>query len=189
MAFQRGFKTQTENLALELRRELGLSDTDRLEPRLACEHLAIPIAAISWLARRDTEASEHLLTVDPTCFSAGTVFCGPARVIVLNDGHHVHRQVSSIAHELGHVLLEHPPGQAIDPVTGCRTWSQAHEEEADWLGGCLLAPRSGLSQLVNGAGDLQAAAHHLGISVQMITYRYNTTGLARQHQRRDAKRG
>ena len=188
MAFRRGFKSQAEALALELRQDLGLSATDRFDPREACAHLAIPVAAIAWLARRDSEASDHLLTVDPGCFSAGTVFCGPARAIVLNDGHSPARQNSSIAHELGHVLLEHPPGNAIDPLTGCRTWSKTHEEEADWLGGCLLAPRKGLEQLVSSPTGLESVAEHLAISSEMIQYRYNATGLARQHQRRDAKR-
>ena len=183
MPLRRGFKTEAASLATEFRTELGLAITDPFDAHAACAHLDIPVATISFLARRDEEAADHLLQVDSTCFSAGTILVGPARMIVLNDSHHPHRQKSSLAHELGHVLLEHPAGHVIDPVTGCRSWSADQEQEADWLGGCLIAPREGLQALVRNEADLARVGELLGISDQMLTYRYNITGLARQRER------
>jgi Zn-dependent peptidase ImmA (M78 family) len=184
MALRRGFKAEAARIALEFRAEMGLAAGDRLDPHAACAHLAIPVATLSSLEWRDPEAATQLLRIDSSCFSAGTVLSGSMRLIVLNDSHHVNRQSSSLAHELSHVVLEHPPGPAIDPETGCRTWSDEHEQEADWLGGCLLVPRDGLAAIVTGAEHLVAAAEHFCVSDEMISYRYNVTGLRRQHERR-----
>lgn len=184
MAYARGFKAEAERLALELREELGVSVDGRLDPRAACAHLAIPVASLTFLARRDAEAAHQLLAVDAGCFSAGTVLAGSARIIVLNDAHHPNRQVSSLAHELAHVLLEHPPGHVIDAVTGCRTWSAEHEMEADWLGGCLLVPRPTLDAMVVNVDALPEVAELLGVSEAMMSWRYNATGMAAQHRRR-----
>jgi Zn-dependent peptidase ImmA (M78 family) len=62
---------------------------------------------------------------------------------VVNERHSRTRLANSIAHELSHLLLSHPPSAGFDPL-GNRDWHQEEEDEADWLAGCLLAPRGGL---------------------------------------------
>lgn len=96
------------------------------------------------------------------------------KLIVVNDAHTPERQANTISHEVAHFLLDHPPGPAFGEFG--RTLSKAMEAEADWLAGCLLVPASGIPitmQLCG--GDLEAAAAHYGVSLQLMRWRHNAT--------------
>jgi hypothetical protein len=187
MPLRRGFKTQAELISVAVRAEIGLSPADPLDPHRLAEHLGIPVAMLEGLRPRAPEAVDHLLGEGVRCFSAATVFRGTRRMIVANPAHPPGRQANSLAHELAHVLLEHQPGPAIDTL-GARVWPGEHEEEADWLGGALLAPREGiLAVMIRCDRDVAAAAAHFGVSTELMTWRYNQTGVARQLGARDAK--
>jgi Zn-dependent peptidase ImmA (M78 family) len=187
VALQRGFKAWAKQIADDTRRELGLGPHDRLNPRVLAESLIIPILDLSSL--RDTApAVEHLLSVETSVFSAVTVFDGPRRAIVHNDGHALVRQNSNLSHELSHGLLGHPPTPALDD-TGCRVWDQDIEDEASWLAGCLLVSESAALSIARGNWTTEAAAVHFGVSERMITYRLNATGArTRIHRARLARR-
>ena len=47
MALRRGFQAEAKRLATEVRKDLGLSATDALNPWQLAEHLAIPIIPLS----------------------------------------------------------------------------------------------------------------------------------------------
>lgn len=98
MSFRRGFKTEANNLAEEVRGELGLSPLDALDPHALGDHLDIPIVRLSDCLK-DAPAVQHLLEVEKEVFSAVTVFAGHRRTIVHNDAHALVRQHSNLAHE------------------------------------------------------------------------------------------
>jgi len=181
-AFRHGFKAECERLSLELRGELGLSASDRLEPTLLAKELAIPVVSLLDLGERARDAAVQLMSVDPGCFSAATIFCGPKRMIVYNPSHPPGRHANSVAHELSHVILEHEPGP-VREAGGERRWLASQEAEADWLAGALLAPREGVLAVMYRLGDTGAAACHFGISTQLMTWRLNHTGAAVQMKR------
>src|SRR2546422_3194242 len=146
MALRRGFKTEANHTAREVRAELGLRLIDPLDPWALARHLEIPVLPLSSYAGLAADAVHHFHRVDRGAFSAVTVFDGPRRLIVYNDSHSPGRRASDLAHELAHALLLHRPGPAFDH-RGCRRWDSVQEEEANWLGAALLLweePRRGL---------------------------------------------
>jgi hypothetical protein len=186
MAFRRGFKSEGNDIVVEVRHELGLSLYDRLDPYKLAALLEIPVVGLSSL-REEAPAVEHLLRGEPEVFSAVTVFAGHERTIVHNDAHAPVRQVSNLSHELSHALLLHPPTPALDN-NGCRHWNQDTEDEANWLSGALLIPEAAAMLIAKGRWrDRPDAARHFGVSQQMISYRLNATGALVRVQR--ARRG
>jgi Zn-dependent peptidase ImmA (M78 family) len=175
---RRGFKTEANDLAREIRKELGLQLLDPLDPWLLADHLAIEVIALSELADDADGAVRHLLHVDPASFSAVTVFYGTERLVVHNDAHSPGRQASNLSHELSHGLLLHPPAPALD-AGGCRNWDPVLEGEAQYLAGALLITEEAALQIVRSGKSLDAAAVRFGVSSPMVQYRINVTG-ARQ---------
>lgn len=181
MGYRRGFKTEANGLAGEVRTELAISELDPLDPRRLAALLEIPIVGLSELALA-APAVDYLLSTDSGAFSAATVFCGARRTIVHNDGHAPSRQNSNLAHELAHGLLQHRPTCALDAV-GCRNWDQDVEDEAAWLAGVLLVSEAATIAIAQGRWGLAEAARHFRVSERMIRYRLNATGAVKRVQR------
>lgn len=175
MALRRGFKSEAQKIANEIRAELGLSALDRLDPWKVAEHLDIPILGLSDF-QTDAPFAVHYLSVnEPECFSAVTVFRGYSRTIVHNDSHAPVRQVSNVAHELAHALLMHPPTPALNDY-GCREWNQDIEDEANFLGPLLLVSDYAAVQIVLHGMSHEDAAQTYGVSVPLLRLRLNISG-------------
>jgi hypothetical protein len=174
VAYRRGFKTEAESLAAEVRQELGLQTLDPLDPLLLARHLEIPVMALSEF-REVSPGAVHLLDVDPSAFSAATIFAGRRRLIVHNDAHSAERQSSNVGHELGHGLLHHAPTPALDD-RGCRLWDQGIEDEAQYLAGALLIPRDACIAMVFRNASVAQIAAEFGVSEPMARYRVNISG-------------
>ena len=176
---RRGFKSEANEIAREVRGELGLKLADPLDPLLLAVHLEIPVIALSELAADAPSGTHHFLHVAREVFSAVTVFSGTERVIVHNDSHSPGRQSSNIAHELSHGLLLHPATPALGPG-GCRDWDPMVEQEAEWLAGALLISEEAALWIARQGLTLDQAASHYGVSRQMIQFRLNVTGARRR---------
>jgi Zn-dependent peptidase ImmA (M78 family) len=175
MAYRRGFKSEANATAREIRAELRLKDLDKLDPWALAAHLLVPVESLSDYVHDAPGAVHHFTTVDQGAFSACTVFHGARRKIVHNDAHLPGRQASNVTHELAHALLLHPPTPALDD-RGCRLWNQNIEDEAQWLAGALLLTEDAALWIVREGASAPVAAEHFGISEQMVTYRVNVTG-------------
>ena len=123
MPLRRGFKSETNEIVRESRAELGLGPVDPLNPWLFADYLGVPVVAMTNLVDVAGSAVTYFSEVDPSSFSAVTVFRGSHRMIVHNDSHVPGRQKSDVSHELSHALLLHPPSPAIYD-RGCRVWNQ-----------------------------------------------------------------
>lgn len=174
MAYRRGFKTEAEALAREIRAELALGPLDPLDPQALADHLDIPVVPLSDFLRTNPGV-RPLLENEQGAFSAITVFRGSRRLVVHNDAHYPARQNSNIAHELAHGLLLHPPTPALDNK-GCREWNEDIEDEADWLAGALLITEDAALSIVRRSHTLDVAAALYSVSVPMVRYRINCTG-------------
>jgi Zn-dependent peptidase ImmA (M78 family) len=190
MAYRRGFKSEAEAIAREVRRELGLETMDRLDPLKLADHLDISVLCLTDLELAARKHVRYLRDRDSRAFSAVTVFCGYRRLIVHNDGHSPERQASNVTHELSHALLHHPPTPALDDI-GCRRWDQNVEDEAQFLAGVLLLPGDACIAMVFQKATIDEVAAHFSISSHMAHYRLNISGalkIAARARRRSENR-
>jgi Zn-dependent peptidase ImmA (M78 family) len=175
-----GFKTLAERTAASVRSELGLQPDDRLDTSKLADHLGVQVVSVREL-KQDGAGDESIarLLSEDAGFSALTVCLGERRMIVFNPDVASTRQSNSLAHELSHVILEHPPATvAFD--SGCRVWNGRQEEEADWLAAALLVPREGALRWLAKGGTPSTGARHFGVSPALFTWRMNQTGILYQ---------
>ncbi len=186
---RRGFKTEANAIAREVRVDLGLAPADPLDPRALAGFLGIPLVPLRSLVTSAPDVVRHFSGRERGAFSALTMFYGHRRVILYNDSHSLGRQASDIAHELSHALLQHPPEVAIDH-RGRRNWNQDLEDEATWLAGALLISDEAAIEIAKTQMSADVAAVAYGVSKQMILWRLNVTaalyrvGLSRKGKRR-----
>ena len=181
MAYRWGFKTEANDIAREIRKELGLGPLAPLDPRVLAECLDIPVLGLSEFVAVAPSVA-YLRDVEPEAFSAVTVFSGRHRTIVHNDTHVEVRQNSNIAHELAHGLLQHSATPALDDK-GCRNWDQNIEDEAQWLAGAVLVTEDAALHIARQGMSRAEAAERFQVSEQMIQFRLNATGAVRRAAR------
>lgn len=185
MTLPRGFKTDAEKRAVHWRRELGAAPGDNLNLTGLAALLDVSLVDADTLV--DSSRLEELDRLQAFAFSAATFEVAGRTFIVTNPLRSPGRRTSDIAHELAHLLLHHvlTEIQNIDGVP-FRTCSPDQEEQATALGGTLLLPRPLLlasARRGRNADDI-AVAH--GVTPEMARYRYNSTGVAKQLERRGA---
>jgi Zn-dependent peptidase ImmA (M78 family) len=182
LSFRRGFKTEANQIATEIRSELGLSQIAPLNPWALSEHLAIDVLPLSGMLD-EAPSVAHFLGAGCDTFSAITIFAGTARLIIHNDRHSKGRQSSNIAHELSHALLQHPPMPPLSDL-GLRNFNKDLEDEANWLAGVLLIPERAALNIASQGLDHAVAARQYGVSPKMVQYRLNVTGAYKRVQQR-----
>lgn len=150
-------------------------------------HLGIPTIPLSRLSEHISEESlNYFVSGEPEAFSGTTVHRGSARLVLYNDAHTDARCHSTVAHELSHALLWHPP-HALANDSGERNRDAVMEEEANWLAGALLVPKAAAMRVVFHKTPVNVAALHYMVSEQMMTYRLRVTGATRVATRYSAK--
>lgn len=185
MTLRWGFKTEANDLALEVRGELGLRDYSPLCPFALAESLHIQVFTLNALVAADAGLAKHaalLVDAHRSAFSAITVFDGSRRCIVHNHRHAPVRQRSNIAHELAHALLMHPPHPPFCSVGG-RVYKRELEEEASWLGPVLLVPNEAARWAMARRMSVADAAEHFEVSEDLMKFRFRMSG-AHQIRRR-----
>ncbi len=174
MSLRRGFKSEANAIAREIREELNLRSYDPLDPCALAECLDIPVWSLNDYRSEAPQMVRHFTRLAQGVFSAITVFDGTARVIVHNDSHSRGRQASNLAHELSHGLLLHPPTPALDEG-GCRDWDATLESEAAWLGGALLVSDEAAVLIARREWTVSQAADRYGVSEPMMKWRLDVT--------------
>lgn len=179
-ALRRGFKAEAERISLRVRTELGVTAHERLDCERLAAHLLIPVLSLEELIESGASpGSVDRLASQESRFSALTLCMGSRRLIVYNPAESPGRHANSLAHELSHVLLDHPTEPPLDGA-GCRRWNGAVEEEADCLAATLLVPREGAVWWLGNGHSFYAGAIHFGVSEKLFTWRANHTGVIRQ---------
>lgn len=175
----RGFKAECERSSDELRKELGITLSDRLDPFVLAEYLGTPAYALSQAGAFGVPTAViRILRLESSGFSALTVGEGQRRSILYNDLHHPNRITSDVTHELSHIYLRHPLHPALG-LGGTRNWIDGLEDEAVWHSGTLLVPRDGAFMLLKRGYTVGQAAMHMGVSVQLFTWRAQITGVTK----------
>ena len=182
MALRRGFKSEAERVARDVRTELGMRAAQSVEPEVLAKLLGIEVRAGDELIPR--ERFSELEDIQPDSFSACTLRPSPDRlVVVYNPLSAESRRRSDVAHELAHALLDHDLSRVerLGDVTFL-SCDPTQEEEAAWLSGCLLLPRTLLLAEVRRGSDAKEVAKKYGVSERMAQYRLDVTGVVRQNQ-------
>lgn len=180
---QRGFKTQSEAWAVDLRRALDLNPQDPLAAEQLASHLGVFLVGPHDIPGMDAVTLWQLLSTDPSSWSALTISVGDQPVIIRNTEHAKTRQQSDLMHELAHLLCKHEPSMVLQisefpyPL---RDYDEEQEAEASWLGGCLQLPRPALLWAARRQLSEAAMVLHFGASVDLIRYRRQVTGVTRQ---------
>ena len=191
---RRGFKTWSEQTALRARQKLKLSPSSPLDPVRLAELLGLFVLQPNDLSDLGEELRLRLVNVHRDCWSAITVSDGSCHLIVVNSSHAKTRLNSSLAHEIAHIILGHEPSMMFMNSTSrmaLRTYNEEQEEEANWLGGCLLLPREALMLIRRTGRSDEDACSDYGVSSAMLRFRFNVTGVdaqLRQGQGRIGKR-
>lgn len=184
MALRRGFKSEARGLALEVRAELGIGVLTPLDPYALAELYGIEVFDLT-NPELPAESVRHLTQVRPHVFSAALVPTQPSGAVIIEN--HVHpprRRRSTMAHEMAHVLLEHPFGPMLTDERGCRSASREIEDEAAELSGELLVPADGARIAAFRGWSDSTVANHFRVSVAMAQWRMNATGARRVASRR-----
>ncbi|KAA9148519.1 ImmA/IrrE family metallo-endopeptidase [Amycolatopsis acidicola] len=179
MALRRGFKKEAKELALEVREELGTKVFAPLDPYALAELYGIEVFDLT-NPELPAESVRHLTEVRPHVFSAALVPLVPSGAIIIEN--HVHpprRRRSTMAHEMAHILLEHPFGPMLTDENGCRSAVSGIEEEAAELSGELLVPTDAARVAAFKGWSDRSVANHFGVSVAMAQWRMNVSAARR----------
>jgi Zn-dependent peptidase ImmA (M78 family) len=184
--FQRGFKAWCENTSESLRRKLGKTIHEPLDPFELATTLGVEVWDISSINLLSKEALRHLSSSSGDEWSAVTVYVGTRLIVVLNPRHSAARKASNLMHELAHIIREHKPASMITSEAGfiLRSFDERQEAEADWLAAALLLPRSALSYCQARSIPSDQLLADYGVSKQMLRYRMGVTGVSRQFKHR-----
>lgn len=177
---RRGFKSQCERRATEVRKSLGLKS----DAPLRGVDLAPKVGATVWsecdiVGLPDVDLKQ-LTQIDGKSWSAFTLRIRTQHLIVYNSSQSPPRINSVIMHELAHIALGHELHTAHVSEDGHlvpANYNQEQEDEADWLGGTLLLPRPALLYIRReGLPDLQAMLLYQA-SEEMLRWRFRMTGV------------
>lgn len=183
---RRGFKTEANWYAREMRSELNLAAHDPLCPWKLAGHLEIPLVTLAHYERAAPEAVSWLRSASgQKAFSAITLFNRRKPLIIYNDAHPRKRQAADIAHELAHGLLMHPPKPPIN-ADGSRDYDSELEEEANWLGPALLVSDEAALYIAEKQMEIDVASDHYGASTDVVRMRLNVSGATKRVARRRA---
>ncbi len=191
MSFARGFKASAERLADELRSQAGVPADGAADLEAIAGVLGARIVAADTLVARGRLV--ELKAIQPDAFSACTFSlpeCGA--VVVYNPLNAPERRNSDLAHELAHLAL----GHALRRIERLGAFSfltcdADQEAEAQWLAAAMLLPRPLMLHYWRAGVGPEEIAARFGVSLQIVAFRINATGVALQHgrERRRQARG
>lgn len=183
--FERGFKSWCEKLSLEFRAKLDLEPADPLPARALAAHLGIQVRTTAEFPAL-SPSSRNTLEADDA-WSAVTLEAADKKLIILKATNTPGRQSSDLMHELSHHLLDHRPTPVDVSSEGflmLHSYNRTDEAQADWLSSCLLLPRPALLLIKTRRDDDSVAAQAYGVSIAMLKYRLDVSGINVQAARR-----
>jgi Zn-dependent peptidase ImmA (M78 family) len=170
---RRWTKAKLEDLALEVRGEIGLGWNERFDPYRLADEYGIPVYPIDTLPEFgcSEQAIKHFAENRPKAWSAALVPVGTGRVIIENTAHAPVRRRSNTTHEMSHVLLEHQFDALLLTDEGCRQYDPQKEREATDLAGELLVPTKAAINAAFAEKTNQQVAGLFGVSAQFAQMR------------------
>jgi len=177
---KRGFKSQCEKRAIELRKQLGLESTSPLSATELSDQVNVTIWSTLDIDGLGLQDLRQLTEIDADSWSAFTLRIENKHLVVYNSSQSPARINSVCMHELSHIILGHELHNAHVSSEGHlvpSNYNKEQEDEADWLGGTLLLPRPALLEIRSlKLTDDEAEARYC-VSTDMIRWRFRMTGV------------
>lgn len=186
MTLPRGFSAQAERLAHQCRTDAGCAETVPVDVKAVAAAANVAVVAADTLI--PVERLHDLERLQAYAFSACTFDVDGRSIIVYSPIHTAGRSSSDIAHELGHILLNHDLSE-IQEVSGLpfRTCLPDQEEQATALGAAILVPEKALMTAAYAGATVEHVAREFEVTVPMARYRWNKLGVSRRLDRRSAR--
>lgn len=182
LPFVGGEAARLERCAIAAKRVFGLPDGAAVDPASVARSLGVPVVdQAEHFALLPDETREVMLASRE--WSAGTLEGPRGALIILNPIHAETRLKVTLAEEISHLIMGHPPSE-IHPTTGMRTYQATIEQEAFSVGGALVMPYGLLFRLTKAGRPLPEIAVRFGVSEAMARCRINRTGLSRMYRKR-----
>jgi len=162
---------------------MGLGPSEPVRATTIAEHLGVEVFPADQLIARSR--LEELQQLQYDAFSGATFRMPSGRtVVVYNPLSNAGRTNSDIAHEVSHLILDHP-AKTVERVGSHNffTCDAEEEQEANWLAGCLLLPRPLLLKEARAGATAEDLAERHEVSTQMATWRLNASGVLMQLRR------
>jgi len=152
----------------EERAELGLGPTDLFDPYQLANAHGVRVYTLTDLRNWGVgeAAHGHFTGANSATWSAALIPLGAGRIIVENDGHAEVRRRASIAHEMGHYLLEHEFDVAYVGDAHERLFDKSKEKQADFMAGELLIPEAAARKAAFAGWDNSQVSIAYGVSTQ-----------------------
>jgi len=183
---KRGFKSQSEKRAIEVRKAFGLTDIEPLQAHEVACKLGVRVWSPNDITGLSAEDLAHLVHGDPDGWSAFTMRIDRKFLVVYNPAQTQPRVNSVLMHEIAHIMLGHELANAGITDDGHLIpshYNQEQEDEADWLGATLLLPRPVLLWIRRQSMSNEIASQHFNVSGQMLQWRFRMTGVDAQLSR------
>ena len=110
-------------------------------PTLSQEYLPIKLESIA------SKLGYEVVLLDEMDSNHSALVLRDKKLIGLNSKHHIHRRRFSLAHELGHIFLDHPPEEECEFED-----IKVYNQEADEFASELLVPLSLFKKVVKEYG-------------------------------------
>jgi hypothetical protein len=175
-----GEAERIERCAVAAKRCLGVGTTVALDPWVAAANVDVNVRGEEFFATLAEDERRQVLEIGGHCWSAGTIIGGGEAIVFLNPTHDPHRQKATLAEELAHIVMGHPPSR-IDPATGFRTYDGDVESEAYGVGGAMILPYGQLFRLVKQHVAADVIAERYDVSGRFANYRINRAGLRKMY--------
>ena len=186
LPFVNGEPARLERCALAAKKCFGVPIGDAVDPWKAASNVGIVIHGEEFFAGLAMEERHEIFDYGGKHWSAGTIVAGGKAVIFLNPTHDPVRQKSTLAEELAHIVLGHPPS-LLDGQTGLRTYDVGVESEAYAVGSAMVLPYHALFHYVDGGATESAIAERHGVSSRFVVARINRCGLRNMYRKRQRR--
>ena len=185
LPFIGGEAARLERCAIAVKRCMGVETGAALDPWRAAQRIGVKVRGQEFFSTLSEADRVQVLEVGGNEWSAGTVVDGETAIIFLNPTHELSRQKVTLAEELTHLVMGHPPS-TIAHQTGMRTHDGEVEAEAYGVGGAMVLPYPTLFRAVKARRSIDGIAEGFAVSVPFVNYRINRTGLRRMYAKNAA---
>jgi Zn-dependent peptidase ImmA (M78 family) len=183
LPYVKGEPARLELCALAAKRALGVPMTSALDPWVGARNIGVAVQGRDYIAQFPREVRDQLLVHGTRGWSAVTFKFDAAAMIVLNPNHDPGRQKVTLAEELAHLVMGHPPS-TLDARSGIRTYDAEVEGEAYGVGGAMVMPYGQLFALARQGVAATTIARRFSVSVKFTNYRINRAGLRPMYRKR-----